>query len=1756
MHLSDKNSVVKPIVKLIILFGLLSPPGVQTSFAADKLFRYQGQAYETLDQAEAAMKTRTDASPYLQLVNVEPTYGGDYKYTYDTGDSIPLVPAPNADWVYFSNVSDEMYLTEGDAVNATKQYWVERRGYCFDSVRSRSSNYGFLRWAGGGYRYTEDYNILRLESGGNVLFNLFFYQCQVHAVQGATFIRAKKYQCLAGPVNWKRKNTNYCGMSDTITGPGQYQTAMNPAPQQSECGSPCSGSGNVDKSSSVLKTLIKHPIDPTHGNKYYRETLIAGTGIGSLPLSLSYNSAIRENTGLGVGWTHSYSQAAVLSTPPSLNSQDNLIKGTPQSSLADACTQGWDDIKAQLDATWKDTYASINNGRCDILQNTGAGAQKVNSLFMYNAHTGDAVKVNNEAPKTLNITRPDGSRLEYVKDGSQWVNRHADQAKLESVVDGGGQTTQWQLTTPDDSVEVYNAQGQLLSIQDKNGRSTTFSYNGNGSLSQVSSDTGKTLQFSYDILGRISVVQDDAQRQWLLSYDAANNLSAITYPDGTVADLLDNPSKRFHYEHSLFPHALTGMTQELGTRLATYDYDALGRAILSTHIDNVDRVDVAYNPDGSRTITNSRGFQSTYQVQMLNGKRFISRIDGPACSNCGEADSSYEADSAGHRLKAKTVQGLRTEWGNFDSRDNPGYEIQAAGTPQERRKDFTYDDRFHYKIKTMTEPSVVPGQHKVTTFSYDANGNTTAIRVDGFAPDLNDPGNTTGIAVSRTTSFKYLGPLHQLSEIDGPLDNAILDDRTVLTYYPNNAGEGFNRVRLKKVTAANGIVLRDQIQYSATGKVISEIRPNGLQLSYAYYPGNDRLKTVTQTGNDGASRTTHWTYLANGRVETVTVAYGSAAAATVTFGYDAAERLTDISDALGHTIHYTLDTEGNTLGEERYDANQVLQQSLSRTFDAYNRLDQLILPNATQDYDFAPNGTLQQVSDGKQQVTRYDYDALRRLTTVTQPGDITSQYAYDAQDQLQQVTDPRNNATQYVLDDLGNRLSRVSPDTGTSRYEHDAAGNIIAQIDAKGQRVDYLYDALNRPMQASYADGAIEQFVYDTAINGVGRLAQVSRALNGNEHSTVEYAYNGFGEIAHKRQITVELIDGIEQRRELTTSYAYNALGQVNKVTYPSGTVADYGYAGGRIHSVSINGSLFIDNIVYHSNGAIESWQWAGGAQNGTVYVRQFDSSGRLSAYSLGAQVHTLSYDANHNVELVDSANTQAAYTYDALDRLRTTNNAGTVSFNSSYDYDANSNRTLSTQNGSQTDYRYPLENNLLSQRISTDPLNAINTLPHQYDANGNTTHNGVFAFAYDAKNRLIAVDNGDTAKYLYNALGQRVKKNAVGNPADVNGDGIIDSADIIATNGPNGIAVDCNGTTGGNNGNGKGLGNTKGQGPLSASMSSRHKPIPGQNTACIANQIGGNPNSPKTKAGGGRITLYFAYNESGQLIGQYKPDLSDPAIPMALSPTEETIYLGVIPVATVQNGLVYTVYTDHLNTPRLIQDSSARTVWTWDNTDPFGGNEANDDPDGDGIKFVYLQRFAGQYYDAETQLHYNYFRYYDPQTGRYVTSDPIGLEGGLNTFGYVGGNPIANIDPLGLEKLPQHVIDILEFHFPGFDFENIETHQGFPWYILDSFEADAFTNGYDIYFKNKKYDPCTAEGIALIGHEIEHSVQYGKTFLSRARYRRTYAIELKKLWETMDFNDAIKNIPYEKDASKKQNDIREHIQQQFGNENLCSCSK
>ncbi|MEQ1637178.1 MAG: RHS repeat-associated core domain-containing protein [Methylococcales bacterium] len=123
------------------------------------------------------------------------------------------------------------------------------------------------------------------------------------------------------------------------------------------------------------------------------------------------------------------------------------------------------------------------------------------------------------------------------------------------------------------------------------------------------------------------------------------------------------------------------------------------------------------------------------------------------------------------------------------------------------------------------------------------------------------------------------------------------------------------------------------------------------------------------------------------------------------------------------------------------------------------------------------------------------------------------------------------------------------------------------------------------------------------------------------------------------------------------------------------------------------------------------------------------------------------------------------------------------------------------------------------------------------------------------------------------------------------------------------------------------------------------------------------------------------------------------------------------MPVAILAGSNVGYIYADHLNAPRAIADQTGKVVWRWD-ADAFGSTPANEDSDKDGKLFAYNLRFPGQYFDKSTGLHYNGFRDYEPGTGRYIQSDPIGLGGGANTYNYVGGSPVSYSDFSGLWAL------------------------------------------------------------------------------------------------------------------------------------------
>ncbi|NID15937.1 RHS repeat-associated core domain-containing protein [Luteibacter yeojuensis] len=203
-----------------------------------------------------------------------------------------------------------------------------------------------------------------------------------------------------------------------------------------------------------------------------------------------------------------------------------------------------------------------------------------------------------------------------------------------------------------------------------------------------------------------------------------------------------------------------------------------------------------------------------------------------------------------------------------------------------------------------------------------------------------------------------------------------------------------------------------------------------------------------------------------------------------------------------------------------------------------------------------------------------------------------------------------------------------------------------------------------------------------------------------------------------------------------------------------------------------------------------------------------------------------------------------------------------------------------------------------------------------------------------------------------------------------------------------------------------------------------------------------------------GVVEMNYAYNPFGQQVAKYIAGQTTVALhdeaghwlgdyDGAGQPIRQVAWLDDLPIAAIDGNAIRDIQTDHLGTPRVVIDRATdKAIWTWSIVgDAFGSDAPNEDPDGDGTKYVFDMRFPGQRYDAVTKLFQNGWRDYDPLGGRYIQSDPIGLSGGISTYAYVGSNPYARVDPRGLDGMivtfPNYMVDT------GFGFKAPLGHSG-----------------------------------------------------------------------------------------------------------------
>ncbi|MBL1265044.1 RHS repeat-associated core domain-containing protein [Candidatus Methylomicrobium oryzae] len=1074
-----------------------------------------------------------------------------------------------------------------------------------------------------------------------------------------------------------------------------------------------------------------------------------------------------------------------------------------------------------------------------------------NSQYVQSAHLGGQWRHSYDRRLTLTDNdafafRPDGRTYHFQKTGDNWLSDGDVTDKLAAVTDQTGAVTGWQYRFSKGDSEIYDTEGKLIKTISSDGFTQQFSYDSDGRLVLVHDDlSGRELTFAYDASNHLIQMTDPSGQGYLYAYDNQERLVRVSYPDNTPGDTTDNPLRIYHYEKANFPQALTGITDENGSRYATYQYDDQGRAISSEHAGGADKHQLLYNGDGTTTITDAIGSSRTYTFQSILGVNRTTGQSQPGGAGCSAAASAWTYDANSNLSTETDFNGNKTSYNYDPTRNLELSRTEAVGTALQR----TITTTWH---PTLAVPTEISEPNRTATFKYDDKGH------------LIEKSITAG-GVSRIWQYTY----NESGQVSQATD-ASMNARTSFEY--DNQGN------LSKITDALGSIT--QIQgHDAHGRPLQIKEPSGLVTTLSY---DSRGRLINQKAD---MEETHYSYDKVGQLTKITWPSGAIAS----FIYNDAHRLTQITDDQGNKIVYTLDAAGNQIQKDVYDKNSNLVRTRSQQFDALSRLAKVIgSQGQTTEIFYDANGNRTQSKYPLQHITTATYDALNHLIGHTDANRNAIQYEYDNNDNLIEVIDPRGITTRYEKDGFGNVTQISSPDTGETKNTYDAVGNRITSTDARGQTTRYSYDALNNLINTVYADGKTVSFSYDIA----HRLSKMTDSFG-----YTQWSYDKRNRVAQKTQ----KIGKITKK----TKYQYDVAGHLIAMTYPSGKKVSYLYQNGRLTQISIKKAWLLTGIQYEPFGPASHWTWG----NGQPYQRTFDLDGLLTHYPLGGRSRDLVYDANGQIsDYLDSdTSLNQSFTYDPIGQLT---QATTATENYDWNYDDNGNRLSSNQGGQLQSYIYANDSNRLQQSVAGD-----DTTNYSYDASGNTTSNGQYSFTYDSTGRMVAANGASSsAAYVINGLGQRVSK-TVDNDARL-----------------------------------------------------------------------------------------FAYDESGRLIGEYTG---------TGKLIQETVYLGDMPVAVLTNKANYFIYPDHLNTPRAIADQTGAIVWRWD-SEPFGTALPMEDPDANGVTFSYNLRLPGQYYDRETGLHYNYFRDYDPNTGRYAQSDPIGLNGGINTYAYVSNNPLGYVDPEG----------------------------------------------------------------------------------------------------------------------------------------------
>ncbi len=484
----------------------------------------------------------------------------------------------------------------------------------------------------------------------------------------------------------------------------------------------------------------------------------------------------------------------------------------------------------------------------------------------------------NVAAQQAAVIDESGAAQRFDYDDGAWVDTSSRKGQLERLTDES-----WRYTLYDGTIKTYNAQGQILSLQKINGLSLAFIYNTDAQLLTVADEFGYALDFAYNNDGRIEQFTDPDGQVYRYTYDIYNNLEYVIYPDATPASSADNPRKRYIYENTSFPHALTGIVDEEGILFATWAYDQYGRANFSKHGLNDEQFSVAYNSDGTTTTTNALAKQTTYAYKSVKGILKVSSVTGHRSTHCASSFQSvtYDPNNGFENKKIDWRNNqILLEHNEFGQVTNTT--VVETGTGWTTPMDERVITSTQYNTLQLPETINKPGLRLERM--YNLRGRLDLVTATDTT--LNAlPYSTNG--ETRVTDYIYIlyddTDLIHFIDINGPRT----DVNDAVRYEYDTKG---NLIRI------TNIALNQSIQYqnhNGRGQPGRMIDINGLVTDYQFsLRGWLERETVHSTKGDAV---TQYSYYSNGLLKTVIAVNGS----TLTYQYNNARQLLAVTNNLG-----------------------------------------------------------------------------------------------------------------------------------------------------------------------------------------------------------------------------------------------------------------------------------------------------------------------------------------------------------------------------------------------------------------------------------------------------------------------------------------------------------------------------------------------------------------------------------------------------------------------------------------------------------------------------------------------------------------------------------------------------------------------------------------------------------------------------------------------------------------------------------------